>query len=149
MDGIGKDRIGKVNIPSHSSLPTGGENASGSLSLQGINSLDTSDDIERVPTDEDGNPLTPKGPNLSKVYNQMLDHMAKRRSEITNETFAFKGLKTRHYKALKILREQFKVSAQDVYDGWDKLCYEYNDSKWLQGKGFDLYDLITRLTKKG
>lgn len=102
-----------------------------------------------IPTDGDGFPLVPKGPNLSKIYNQMLDYMAKRRSEITNEKFTFKGLKTRHYKGLKILREQFKISPQDVYDGWEKLCYEYNDSKFLQSKGFDLYDLITRLTKKG
>lgn len=119
------------------------------LPITGNELAQTDADYEVVACDEDGNPLAKKGPNLSKIYNQMLDHMAAQRNKITNENFSFKGLKTRHYKCLKILREQFKLSPQDVYDGWDKLCYEYNDSKFLQSKGFDLYDLITRLTKKG
>ena len=136
-------RLGKVRL-----LP---EPSASDISFSPKESIFISaeDDIEVVACDEDGNPLVAKGPNLNKIYNQMLDHMAKKRSEITNEKFEFKGLKTRHYKGLKILREQFKLSPQDVYDGWDALCYEYNKNKLLQSKGFDLYDLITRLTKKG
>src|SRR3990167_8084263 len=102
-------------------------------------------DDSKFPLNEEEAPKT----SLTKIYNQMLDRMAAKRSEITNERFAFKGLRTRHYKALKRLKEEFSLNPQDVFEKWDALCYEYNDSKFLQSKGFDIYDLITRLTKKG
>ena len=142
-------RLGKVSI-SPTTLRSSAELANkNSVPIIGNELTQTDADIEVVACDEDGNPISKKGPNLNKIYNQMLDHMAKQRVKITNEPFEFKGLKTGFYKPLKIMREQFKLQPQDVYDKWDELCYEYNDSKFLKQKGFGLYDIITRLTKKG